>query len=87
VEQRFVGARQGMIANSPGASMVGEKEITLDGNPGRETVLKAPDKGTLVVRMYAVRPRIYLLFTGGKNFQPTSPEIEKFFSSFRLLKK
>jgi hypothetical protein len=87
MEQRFALIRQGIAAKSPATAVVADKKITLNGNSGREHVLKDPEKGTLVVRFYAIRPRIFILFAGGKNFQPNSPEIEKFFSSFRLLKK
>jgi hypothetical protein len=80
----FAGAREGMISSSPDAIAEGEREVTLDGNPGREFTFTIKGKGKMMVRMYLTRTRLYGLLAGGSNIHPDSPDVKKFFDSFRI---
>jgi WD40 repeat protein len=79
--QRFDGIRQAMVAAERGGAVGEEKDVTLDNHPGRQfTIQSASNPGT--VRLYAARPRLYLLQASGAELKPA--DAEKFFSSFRL---
>jgi WD40 repeat protein len=85
LEERFEGARQGMLANTPGATFVSQREIKLDGHPGREIVMQMERRGKMTARLYVVGPDFYILLAGGDGFEPTTPDVVKFFDSFQLV--
>jgi hypothetical protein len=84
VEQRFMGARQGMLANTPNSEVVSEKALTLKGHPGREFVLRIRGHGQMIVHTYLVGNRFFVLLAGGDRFGPNSPDVQKFLNSFQL---
>jgi hypothetical protein len=79
--QRLDGIRQGMVAAAPGSAAAEEKEIMLDNQPGREFALQG-GVNPGVVRLYAARPRLYVLEASGKDLP--AADVEKFFNSLRL---
>jgi hypothetical protein len=83
LEQRFKGARDGMLKNTPKAHLTSEKEIVHDGAPGREIVLQIPNEGQMVARLLAVDNRMYTLLAGGRDFAPNHADVRRFFESFR----
>jgi hypothetical protein len=85
LDQRFVGAREGMLSNSPpGCKLTDEREISLDGYPGRQFVLRVPFQGQYVTRLYIVDTRLYMLLAGGSWIKPDKGDAQKFFDSFAL---
>jgi hypothetical protein len=78
-----LGAKQGMLANTPGSELVSEKELTLGDNLGREFVLKVRGQGQMIVHVYAVKDRFFMLFAGGDGFTPASADVQRFLKSFR----
>jgi len=88
LNDRFEGARLGMLANTPGATFISQRDIKLDRHPGREYVLDVQKKGKMTVRIYCVDEReLYMLLAGGDNFEPNTPDVVKFFDSFKLLNR
>src|SRR5262249_55844537 len=63
LDQRFDGARQGMLSNAPPSTkLVSQREKPFKGNPGREYVLEVPKQGKMTVRVYLVKQRdVYVL--------------------------
>jgi phage FluMu protein Com len=84
IEQRFVGARQGMLASTPNSELVSERPLTLQEHPGREYVLRIRGHGQMIAQAYIVGNRFYMLLAGGDRFGPSSPDVQKFLKSFRL---
>src|SRR5262249_38201423 len=85
LNDRFEGARLGMLANTPGATFISQRDIKLDRHPGREYVLDVQKKGKMTVRIYCVDEReLYMLLAGGDNFEPNTPDVVKFCDSFKL---
>ncbi len=75
------------MANTPGfrgGRATDQRAITIDGHPGRETVIDIPAKGTAVLRVYLVRERLYMLMALGSRIGPASSNVKNFFDSFRL---
>jgi phage FluMu protein Com len=84
LNQRFEGARQGMLSNARGASLNSQRDITLAGCPGREYVLKVKQHGQMIVRLYIDGRDLYMLLAGGDDFTPDNPDVCKFLDSFTL---
>jgi hypothetical protein len=83
--------RDGMAANVKG-KVEGVKEVTLDGHPGQEFLVQAPDPFTNKpltnrIRLFAVGSRVYQVgVTAPAEDTALGPEASKFFASFRLMK-
>jgi hypothetical protein len=86
VEDRFNGAREGMLKSTPNSKVVSEKPITLDGNPGRELVVSVPGRMRLVVQIVLVDLRFYILTAVGPGYTPETADVTKFLSSFQIQK-
>lgn len=84
LEQRFQGAKQGMLANTPGATFVSERDLTVEGCRTREVVMKIHNQGKATARLVVVGTDIAILLAGGDKFEPDSPDVLKFFDSFKL---
>ncbi len=86
LEQRFKGGIQGILAKGKekGVQVRKEQPITFGQHPGRECVLEAPEAGTLVLRMYLVGTRFFILVVAGEKLTPDSPEVKTFLNSFQL---
>jgi WD domain, G-beta repeat len=84
LEQRFEGARQGMLSNTKGATFVSQRDIRLGEHPGREYVFDIQKKGKMVVRLYVAGRDLYMLLVGGDGFKVDTPDVRKFLDSFRL---
>ena len=66
-----------------GAKLPSEiKKIALGGNPGREFTLEVPGKGVFLCRLYVVKNRLYQL-----TVMNSSPGLQRFFDSFKLIEK
>lgn len=80
-------AQNGAISNVQG-EVTSQRSITLDGNPGREIVGTSPSKNiAFTVRIYLVRPRMYmLLYTQYGKEKTISASGERFLDSLQLTK-
>ena len=70
-----------------GGSVESQKEITLDGHPGREATGSFSfegEAGTLKARAYLVDDRIYMVFAGARGGQGNSTDTDRFLDSFKL---
>ena len=63
VSRALDAGRDTMLAEQPGTKLLSEKEIVLDGHPGREWVFR-DDPNVLIVRAYFVKGRLYNLLIG-----------------------
>ncbi len=65
--------------------LLGEKQITLQGYPGRELRFLIADGHTVLQRIYLVNKRLYslLIIAGSKGID--SPDAERFMNSFKVL--
>jgi hypothetical protein len=82
------GARGGIVAKV--GQLVSEKKITVDGAAGRELLLAGKDAPvTARVRIAMVDNRLYTLqaMTFGPLHDVPDPDADRFFDSFRLVKK
>jgi hypothetical protein len=84
VEQRFEGAKQGGLANAPGAKLVSERNLTMQGCQAREFVMSVKGQGKMITRVLFADTTMYVLLAGGTKFEPNSPDVVKFFDSFKL---
>jgi hypothetical protein len=80
------GGVQGAFGNV-GGSIESQKEITLDGHPGREATGSFSfegEAGTLKARAYLVNDRIYMVFAGARSGQGNLTDTDRFLDSFKL---
>lgn len=86
-EKMLDGARDGAISSVKG-TLKAETKITLEEFPGREVKIEAPDgKHTVISRVYLVGNRLYQVAVAMPKEDPSSDDVAKFFSSFKLLRK
>jgi hypothetical protein len=86
-EKVLDGVRDGVISGLDGSSLISETKTTIDGYPGREFLAKKTVDGDELIfnwHIYLVGPRLYQVAAVAKKPDSTSPEITKFFNSFRL---
>lgn len=62
----------------------GQREFDIDGYRGQEALIRVPGRGLFLTRLVMVGPRLYTLSAAGPGAAPESPEVQKFFDSFRL---
>lgn len=67
-----------------GATQRGIKDVSIDSHPGKEVDLAVPGQGGMVMRTFVVKQRVYTLVAAGPAAIPVNPNVEKFFSSFKL---
>lgn len=78
------GARMGAVSNVNG-ELLDEKEITLDGYPGREIRIEIDEDDIIVrARFYLVENRLYVVQALSKKSKASSEEIDEFLDSFEL---
>ncbi len=82
--------RMQAMAAAKGAKLVTERDLELDGHPGREVELEfRPTEGAVKhisrVRTYAVGKRLYIIDATGTEAQIRARAAELFLDSFRLL--
>jgi hypothetical protein len=80
------GARDGAVSNVSG-KLISEKKITLDGNPGRELKIEAPQDNVVFARVYMVKQRLYQALVVMPKSKLRDGEVKKFLGSFKLLRK
>ena len=61
-----------------------EKSLLLDTNPGRELTIEIEGKGMVVMRLYAVKNRLYQVMAVGPTDLVTSQDAQKFLTSLQL---
>jgi hypothetical protein len=78
------GQQAGALKSSKG-KLVEEKDITLDGVPGREFTIELPDKNRMRCRSYLAGKRVVTLQVVGKDLESVrSTDAVKFFESLRI---
>ncbi len=85
-EKVLDGVRDGVVSSLEGV-LLSETKTTIDGYPGREFIAKKTVDGDELIfnwHIYLVGPRLYQVAAVAKKSDSTSPEITKFFNSFRL---
>ena len=83
-DKRLDNARDGAV-NSTKGKLKREKSLLLDNtHPGRELVIEIEGKATVLVRLYAVKNRLYQVVVAGNVERVTSQDAAKFLSSFKL---
>jgi hypothetical protein len=82
-DKRLDHARDGALASAKG-KLKREKSLLLDNSPGRELNIEIEGKAMVVLRMYAVKNRLYEIVAAGSAEFVTSKETAKFLESFKL---
>jgi hypothetical protein len=82
-ESLLDGAREGALKKGNNR-LVSELSISLDGHPGRELRMEAPNGPRMRVRMILVGNRLYQIGVVTPKVEMDAPEIGKFLDSFRL---
>jgi len=83
-DKRLDNARDGALSSTKG-KLKREKSLLLDKTyPGRELVIEIEGKATVLVRLYAVKNRLYQVVVAGTVEQVTSQDAAKFLASFKL---
>lgn len=81
--------RRDTAVKNANAQLISEKEITLNGNPGREftahAVGKAGERGFLKVRVFLVKDWVYQITVLTLEDRVTEAQMDVFLDSFRLL--
>jgi len=81
------GARDGAVAHVQG-KLLGQRQISLGQYPGRELTIEVPDGRHLVLmRMYLVKKRLHQVGVATPKANASSPNVTKFFESFKLIEK
>src|SRR5262249_53392730 len=86
----FKNFQAGFLSNFPGAKVTDEKAYSFDGNPGKEIVAVVSVQGQqmqLDMRMFRVGDRVYSLNYSGPVAKVNEKDRQRFFDSFKLLKK
>ncbi|MGH7171603.1 MAG: hypothetical protein ACRELG_15105, partial [Gemmataceae bacterium] len=86
-DKLFAGAKVGATAFVPGAKIIGESKIKVEGHPGREWTMDVPGQGGLKMRVFLVKNRLYQLVAGGNPKKVAQKDIQAFFDSFKLTGK
>lgn len=84
VEPFLDGAREGAL-KSGNNRLISERSISLDGRPGRELHMEAPNGLRLRVRMILAGNRLYQVGVVSPKIDAESPETGKYLDSFRLI--
>ena len=85
IKAALEGGQQGLLKNLGTVKVLEDKEITLDGYPGKHVVVENAEKEyTLTARLYLVKQRHYTLMISTPLGKADAPEVRKFLDSFRL---
>ena len=76
-------ARDGAVASVNG-KLKRERSLLLDTYPGRELYIEVEGKATVLIRMYAVKNRLYEIAAAGGAAFVTSKDAANFLESFKL---
>lgn len=82
-EQVLDNARDGAVANAPGP-LLGETKIEFAGRPAREFKVDMSMNLVATNRIFVVGDRLYSVGAVTNKDRTNSPDIEKFFASFKL---
>jgi hypothetical protein len=81
-------AQRDFILRSVNGKLVRERDISLDGHPGKEFQGQYSKGGSLVGRIYLVKgppgDRVYILLVGGAGVKPDAGNAARFLDSFQL---
>jgi hypothetical protein len=84
-DKRLDNARDGAVLSSRG-KLSGEKSLLLDVYPGRELTIAMEGDRTVIMRIYAVKNRLYQVAVVGNSEAVASANATKFLDSFKLAK-
>ncbi|HEY1192482.1 MAG TPA: LamG-like jellyroll fold domain-containing protein, partial [Gemmata sp.] len=77
-------AVEGMKTSGEMGSVLSQKDIVVDGFPGRELELSARDGGYYGARIIVAETRLYILIAGGKWVERGEPNVRRFLDSFAV---
>ncbi len=86
VQTMLDGGVQGAVSNV-GGTLLNQRDLTLNGHPGREIQAEATVEGEEVVfkaRIYIVENRLYMIQALSYKADASSPDLDKFLDSFQL---
>jgi hypothetical protein len=82
--KRILDFARDMVVMVTGGKLLGDKDISLEGFPGREVKIEK-GKRVWTLHAYVVKGRMYQLMTTEPKAKEQSPAAAKFFDSFKLL--
>lgn len=83
-------AVKGGLDRVPGGVIVGQSDVTLDGYPGRETLIEAPSQPSPLImrtRMFIVGKWLYILTAVATPSSVDPAEVDRFLRSFALISR
>ncbi|MDY3561146.1 LamG domain-containing protein [Gemmata sp. JC673] len=83
-KDRIDAAVQAMKTSGEVRSIVSQKDITVNGFPGREVEFSGQGGGHYGVRVVVAEGRVYVLVAGGKFTQPGNANVRRFLDSFEI---
>jgi hypothetical protein len=79
-------SRDKVLAMRTTRKVLTEKEISLNGYPGRELIYEDPTEPSInIVRLYWAKPRLYLVVFARLKTESLSGNAQKFLDSFKIL--
>ncbi|MCI0456986.1 MAG: DUF1559 domain-containing protein [Gemmataceae bacterium] len=75
---------QGTVKNLRGAKINEQKDISLQGHPGRTVTVEIPGKAVLQIRVYVARGVIYQMLVGGPGKMAFSADADRFLQSLKI---
>jgi hypothetical protein len=85
-DKRLDNARDGAVASTKG-TLVKQKILLLNNCPGRELLIKIDADTKAVVRLFAVKNRLYQMVVIGSGQRRALLEAAKFLASFKLVRE
>lgn len=86
VDQALDSAVDGMLDKVPNSQLLAEREISLNGFPGREVEMEGYNNIVFIkARVYLVQSRAYIVLVGSNTSETFPAESDRFFNSFTLL--
>lgn len=83
-KDRIDAAVQSMKSSGEVQSVLNQKDITVNGFPGREVEFSAKGSGYYGARVIVADGRVYVLVAGGKTSSPGNPNVRRFLDSFEI---
>jgi hypothetical protein len=83
-EQLLVARREGIV-NAVKGKVVSERQVTLNGQTGLETVIELPNGVTLVIRSFMINHRLYTVMIAGPGLNPAAEAAQAFLNSFNVV--
>jgi hypothetical protein len=80
----FARLHDSILSDFPNGRLTNERQIEANGHRGREYIISIPPQITVVRRIFVAGNRIYFATVSGSNLNVASPDVNRFFDSFKI---